>query len=33
MTGAAWTMLLVTWTVILFFTIKFFLMVLRKPPQ
>ncbi len=32
MTGAAWAMLLVTWTVILFFTIKFFLMVLRTPP-
>ncbi len=33
MTGAAWTMLLLTWAVIAFFTVKFFLMVLRKPPQ
>ncbi|HEY0788226.1 MAG TPA: hypothetical protein VGE86_06255 [Thermoanaerobaculia bacterium] len=32
MTGAAWTMLLITWAVILFFTIKFFLMVLKTPP-
>jgi hypothetical protein len=33
MTGAAWLMLIVTWAVILFFTIKFFLMVLSHPPQ
>ena len=33
MTGAAWAMLLATWAVVLCFTIKFFLMILRKPPQ
>lgn len=31
MTGAAWAMLGVTWTVILFFTARFFLKVLRNP--
>jgi len=33
MTTAAWTMLGVTWAVILFFTLRFFLAVLRKPPR
>jgi hypothetical protein len=31
MTGQAWLMLAVTWAVILFFTGKFFLKVLRTP--
>ena len=31
MTAAAWTMLIVTWAVILFFTGKFFWMVLTIP--
>lgn len=31
MTGAAWTMLVLTWSVILFFTIRFFVKVLRNP--
>jgi hypothetical protein len=31
MTTAAWTMLIVTWAVILFFTGKFFWMVLTTP--
>jgi hypothetical protein len=33
MNGAAWTMLICTWTVVTFFTIKFFLKVLRTPPR
>ena len=33
MTTAAWTMLLVTWAVIFFFTGKFFWMVLTIPPR
>ena len=32
MTTAAWAMLTVTWAVIAFFTIKFFLAVVRTPP-
>ena len=31
MTGPAWAMLAVTWTVIIFFTARFFLKVLRTP--
>lgn len=31
MTGTAWLMLIVTWTVIFFFTGRFFLKVLRTP--
>ena len=31
MTGAAWTMLGVTWSVILFFTVRFFWKVLANP--
>ena len=31
MTGQAWLMLAVTWAVIIFFTGKFFLKVLRTP--
>jgi hypothetical protein len=31
MTAAAWTMLLVTWAIIVFFTGKFFWMVLQTP--
>ena len=30
MTRGAWIMLLATWTVVWFFTLKFFFMVLRK---
>ncbi len=33
MTTAAWAMLAVTWAVISFFTIKFFVAVLRTPPS
>ncbi len=33
MTGAAWTMLCMTWAVILFFTGKFFWMVLTTPSR
>ena len=33
MTTAAWTMLAVTWAVIIFFTLRFFLAVLRTPPR
>jgi hypothetical protein len=33
MTASAWTMLAVTWAVIAFFTLKFFLAVLRTPPK
>lgn len=33
MSGGAWVMLIATWSVVIFFTLKFFLMVLRKPPQ
>jgi hypothetical protein len=33
MSGAAWTMLICTWAVVAFFTIKFFLKVLRTPPR
>jgi hypothetical protein len=33
MTGAAWTMMIVTWGIIAFFTGKFFWMVLKTPPR
>jgi hypothetical protein len=33
MTGAAWTMLCMTWAVIFFFTGKFFWMVLTTPSR
>jgi hypothetical protein len=33
MTGTAWLMLGVTWSVVIFFTAKFFLKVLRTPPR
>jgi hypothetical protein len=33
MTRAAWIMLIATWAVIGFFTIRFFLMVLRAPKK
>jgi hypothetical protein len=33
MTGAAWVMLIVTWSVITFFTAKFFIKVVRTPPR
>ena len=33
MTGSAWLMLVGTWSVILYFTGKFFLKVLRTPPR
>jgi hypothetical protein len=32
-TGKAWAMMLITWAIILFFTGKFFWMVLRTPPD
>ena len=32
MTASAWMMLAVTWTVIGYFTLKFFFAVLRTPP-
>jgi hypothetical protein len=32
MTTAAWVMLVTTWSVIIFFTVRFFLAVLRTPP-
>jgi len=31
MTGSAWAMLTVTWTVVIFFTVRFFVKVLRTP--
>ena len=30
MTTAAWITMLITWSVIIYFTVKFFVMVLRK---
>ena len=33
MTAGAWVMLVATWTIVIYFTVKFFLMVLKKPPQ
>ena len=33
MTGGAWIMLVLTWSVVIWFTAKYFWMVLRKPPQ
>ena len=33
MTGAAWTMMLITWGVIMFFCGKFFWMVLKTPSR
>jgi len=33
MTGSAWLMLIGTWTVIVFFTVRFFLKVVRTPPR
>lgn len=33
MTGAAWIMLISTWTVVFFFTLRFFLKVVRTPPN
>ena len=33
MSGSAWLMLGVTWSVVIFFTAKFFLKVLRTPPK
>jgi hypothetical protein len=33
MTGTAWLMLGVTWSVVIFFTARFFLKVLRTPPR
>jgi hypothetical protein len=33
MTTGAWWMLGVTWTIVTYFTLKFFWMVLKKPPQ
>ncbi len=31
MTAAAWTMMLITWAVIIFFTGRFFMKVVRTP--
>ncbi len=33
MSAAAWIMLVLTWTVVIFFTVKFFLKVVRTPPR
>lgn len=33
MTNAAWTMLIVTWSVIIFFMSRFFWKVLTTPPR
>jgi hypothetical protein len=33
MTTGAWVMLIVTWSIVSYFTFKFFWMVLKKPPQ
>lgn len=33
MTTPAWIMLVVTWSVVAFFTVRFFLAVLRTPPR
>jgi len=33
MTGSAWIMLAVTWSVVAFFTARFFLRVLRTPTR
>jgi hypothetical protein len=33
MTAQAWLMLVVTWAIIIFFTVRFFLKVLMTPPS
>lgn len=33
MTRNAWIMLIATWGVVIFFTVRFFLKVLRTPPS
>lgn len=33
MTAAAWTMLLITWGVVISFTLYFFVKVVRTPPR
>jgi len=33
MTGSAWLMMITTWSVIIFFTARFFWMILRTPPR
>ena len=33
MTAAAWTMMLITWAVIIFFTGRFFIKVVRTPER
>lgn len=33
MTAGAWGMLIATWSVIVFFTARFFWMILRTPPR
>ncbi|MGQ0552765.1 MAG: hypothetical protein ACT4PU_06050 [Planctomycetota bacterium] len=33
MTTEAWTFMLVTWSIVVFFTVKFFLKVLKTPPK
>lgn len=33
MTRSAWLMLGITWSVVIFFTARFFLKVLRTPPR
>jgi hypothetical protein len=33
MTRSAWIMLIATWSVVIFFTAKFFLAVVRTPPK
>jgi hypothetical protein len=31
MTGSAWAMLAVTWSIVIYFTVRFFVKVLRTP--
>ena len=33
MTTGAWVTLIATWSIVIYFTVKFFWMVLRKPPE
>ena len=33
MTTGAWVMLIATWSIVIYFTVKFFWMVRRKPPE
>lgn len=33
MTRSAWLMLLVTWSVVIYFTVRFFVKVVKTPPR